>query len=196
MEHWRSHFCCQRCICTCICIAFEIFVQRRAGPQVRTASKQILTSTLCDATFWLGVDGEIVLRSDDRFDSLVGRSMLGESLQTCLPGADELVRLQQVLSQARSDDELASASLLPSTLTNTNGSFSVDMCIVSLKQGAPSKSGQGDQNPDPVHLVGVRLMQQAPLAPPAMEDHAGRSGSPKRKNRRNLIFRFSLIFYS
>ena len=136
-------------------------------------ANEMLTSTLCDAIFWLGVDGELVLRSDDRFDSLVGRNMLGESLQTCLPGADDLVRLQQVLSQAKSDDESTRACLLPSTLKNANGCFNVDMCIVSLKQGARSNFGRRDQNKHLLHLVGVRLMQQAPLASPALESHKG-----------------------
>lgn len=137
-----------------------------------TAEKEALESLLsmvCDSIFWLSTDCDCVLRSNAKFDSIMGRGMQGKSFQSFLSDSDGncLGGLQKRL--VGGIDKVGSpVTLLPTTICVWDAqAIKVDLFIVDRRGAFVSNGSQKTTSPSPDlgFLVGLRLCDPIAIAP-------------------------------
>jgi hypothetical protein len=112
---------------------------------------EALLGMISDASCWLSSDGDTVTRSETRFDALVGRSMVGQSLCSRVP-CSEHGRLRGAFYVE--DAVLASPVRLLTTSIQQEGTLAnVDLFIVDRRYSSPDPSNALG------YLVGLRLSQ-------------------------------------
>jgi len=120
-----------------------------------------LLSMVSDAAVWLGADGDSLLRSDGRFDELIGRNMKGGMLSDCFP-QDFTEAERQRLRRAFSLDSCSAMKepprLIPTTLScHPNVRINVDLFIVDRRTAMVNINRDGDPIAKLGFLVGIRI---------------------------------------
>eukprot|EP00928_Gymnodinium_smaydae_P054247 TRINITY_DN3805_c0_g1_i11.p1 TRINITY_DN3805_c0_g1~~TRINITY_DN3805_c0_g1_i11.p1 ORF type:complete len:820 (-),score=125.04 TRINITY_DN3805_c0_g1_i11:362-2821(-) len=149
-------------------------------------SFKCLLGMVCDAGIWLGADCNQVLRSDKRFDALMGETMTGQELGAHL-GAHDRLRMKSAM-----EGRGAPVLVLPMTLLRARGtSLDVELFIVSQGQAFASCSEMDTEVMEAIsstskqklgYLVGIRIAQgvdEAVFAADSVSSAAGRWKSGK-----------------
>mmetsp|Transcript_61371 Transcript_61371/g.182846 ORF Transcript_61371/g.182846 Transcript_61371/m.182846 type:complete len:846 (+) Transcript_61371:3-2540(+) len=122
------------------------------------ALMESIISIMCDATFWLSDDGAKILRSDFRFNMILGRDFAGEDVRLVVAD-EELERFQLSLTQARQAPLLLPATLVAQTRART----AVELFIVGNRDINTS------DGKTPGFLIGVKVATSMDSMNPAQE---------------------------
>ena len=109
-----------------------------------------LLGMICDVSLWLATDADTIMRSDKRFDFILGRAMSGLSFCACIHEQQDgdLERVQAAFARAAQ-----SPVLIPATLQFMSGhGVNVDLFIVKR---------HGDDVNSAGFLVGIRSSEQS-----------------------------------
>lgn len=122
-------------------------------------SSKSLLSMVCDATFWLGRDGDTILNSSRELDAIFGCSVERSRLSLHTPES-EIKRIRKAVSD---QEQQHAVSLLPtSVLRHGDVATNVDLFIVSPRHASNSK---GQSAVDSVEsfgfFIGLRLAQSS-----------------------------------
>jgi hypothetical protein len=126
--------------------------------EVEKKALESLLNGICDASIWLSGNGDTVVRSERRFDAVVGRKMLNESLSNCLV-ASERERVMKAMHTQYSGAD-GPVRLLTTSLKSSSGAHvDMDMFIVDRRRQFL------DDCHIPAYLVGIRLHQSPEECP-------------------------------
>jgi len=137
--------------------------------EVEKSALEALLGMICDASFWLSSNGDTVVRSDKRFDAIVGRNMLNQCLSGCVHDR-ERDRLMKTIQVAYSNfTSPGNVRLLTTSIKHRDGTdVEADMYIVDRRQH------YSEESHIPAYLIGLRLGQlrlcHMPEAVPMLED--------------------------
>jgi len=151
----------------------ELDIERKLLLSTQEASEQLivqlkaeqsaaadLLSMLCDATAWLASDGDTVVRSETRFDAIVGHSALNECLSSFIP-EEEQNRFE--VASTKSPASAPKLRVLTTTILNSITGVRADVDVFMVSR--TDESSEADPLVRvPRYLVGVRLSQLEPAA--------------------------------
>jgi hypothetical protein len=115
------------------------------------AEKQALEALLgmiCDASFWLADDGDTVVKSERRFDAVMGCNMLEQSLLSHFPSSEHERLKRAVCVEDVGED--SPVRLLTTVVHQGISAVKVDLLIVDRRHSSDLSIGLG-------YLVGLRL---------------------------------------
>lgn len=114
-------------------------------------SLEALLAMICDGSFWLARDGDTVVRSEKRFDAIMGCEMLDQSFRTHVASSEH----GRLLSALQVEDTHAGSSvkLLSTSIQQRAAVVNTDLFIVDRRDLF------SDLSTDVGYLVGLRLSQ-------------------------------------